>query len=137
MQNWMTPLVGGLLIGTSVWLMLIGLGRVTGISGILATAMTNPTKSAWRFAFLIGLVGGGLIFSRIFNVSAHNVASAPWLMLAGLLVGFGTVLGNGCTSGHGVCGIGRLSIRSLVATIVFMASGIATVALIKILGTPL
>ncbi len=133
----MTPLVGGLLIGTSVWLMLIGLGRVTGISGILATAMTNPTKSAWRFAFLIGLVGGGLIFSRIFNVSAHNVASAPWLMLAGLLVGFGTVLGNGCTSGHGVCGIGRLSIRSLVATIVFMASGIATVALIKILGTPL
>ena len=99
--------------------------------------MTNPTKSAWRFAFLIGLVGGGLIFSRIFNVSAHNVASAPWLIMAGLLVGFGTVLGNGCTSGHGVCGIGRLSIRSLVATIVFMASGIATVALIKILGTPL
>jgi uncharacterized protein len=137
MQNWITPLFGGLLIGTSVWLMLIGLGRVTGISGILATAMTNPTKSAWRFAFLVGLIGGGLIFSRIFNVSAHNVASAPWLMMAGLLVGFGTVLGNGCTSGHGVCGIGRLSIRSLVATIVFMASGIATVALIKILGTPL
>jgi len=122
--------LGGLLIGVSVWLMLVGLGRITGVSGIAAAAMTEPRASLWRFAFLLGLVVGGALFARAFNVSAASVASTPWLIGAGLLVGFGTVLGGGCTSGHGVCGLGRRSLRSLVATLVFMSAGMLTVAAI-------
>jgi uncharacterized protein len=122
--------IGGLLIGTSVWLLLIGLGRIAGVSGIAAAALTEPRESAWRFAFLLGLVIGGAAFAQLFNVSAESVATMPWLIAAGLLVGFGTVLGSGCTSGHGVCGLGRRSVRSLVATLTFMASGAATVAII-------
>ena len=122
--------IGGLLIGASVWLMLVGLGRVTGVSGIAATAMTEPRVSLWRFAFLLGLVMGGALFAQVFNVYGASVASMPWLIGAGLLVGFGTVLGGGCTSGHGVCGLGRRSKRSLVATLVFMGAGMVTVAAI-------
>lgn len=122
--------IGGLLIGASVWLMLVGLGRVTGVSGIAATAMTEPRVSLWRFAFLLGLVMGGALFAQLFNVYGASVASTPWLIGAGLLVGFGTVLGGGCTSGHGVCGLGRRSKRSLVATLVFMGAGMVTVAAI-------
>lgn len=122
--------IGGLLIGASVWLMLVGLGRVTGVSGIAATAMTEPRVSLWRFAFLLGLVIGGALFAQVFNVYGASVASRPWLIGAGLLVGFGTVLGGGCTSGHGVCGLGRRSKRSLVATLVFMGAGMVTVAVI-------
>lgn len=122
--------LGGLLIGVSVWLMLVGLGRITGVSGIVAAAMTEPRASLWQFAFLLGLVVGGSLFAHAFNVSAASVASTPWLIGAGLLVGFGTVLGGGCTSGHGVCGLGRRSPRSLVATLVFMSAGMLTVAAI-------
>lgn len=130
MPQYELSFVGGLLIGGAVWLMLIGLGRVAGISGIAATAMAAPRTSAWRVAFLLGLVVGGAGFARLFNVSGTAVAATPWLIAAGLLVGFGTVLGGGCTSGHGVCGLGRRSLRSLVATLVFMAAGMATVAVI-------
>jgi uncharacterized membrane protein YedE/YeeE len=122
--------IGGLLIGASVWLMLVGLGRVTGVSGIAATAMVEPRVSLWRFAFLLGLVVGGALFAQMFNVRGAAVTSTPWLIGAGLLVGFGTVLGGGCTSGHGVCGLGRRSKRSLVATLVFMGAGMVTVAAI-------
>lgn len=128
MLSYALSFVGGLLIGASVWLMLVGLGRITGVSGIAATAMTAPRESLWRFAFLIGLVLGGALFARLFDVSGASVTSTPWLIGAGLLVGLGTVLGGGCTSGHGVCGLGRRSPRSLVATLVFMASGMVTVA---------
>ena len=122
--------VGGLLIGAAAWLMLIGLGRITGVSGIAATALVAPRTSAWRFAFLLGLVVGGAAFAHLFNLSGVSVASRPWLIAAGMLVGVGTVLGGGCTSGHGVCGLGRRSLRSLVATLVFMAAGMVTVAVI-------
>lgn len=118
---------GGLLIGLSVWLMLVGLGRVTGVSGIAATALTEPRVSLWRFAFLLGLIAGGALFAHLFSLSGASITSTPWLIGAGLLVGFGTVLGGGCTSGHGVCGLARLSLRSLVATVAFMAAGFVTV----------
>jgi uncharacterized protein len=133
MNSWLLSLLGGLLIGTAVWIMLIGLGRVTGVSGIAAAAMTQPRQSLWRFAFLLGLISGGALFAYTFNTSAANVASKPWLIAAGLLVGFGTVIGSGCTSGHGVCGLGRRSLRSLVATLTFMAAGMITVALLNLL----
>ncbi len=134
MHPYLVSLFGGLLIGASVWLMLAGLGRVTGISGIAATALTAPKESLWRYAFLIGLIGGGLLFMRLFNTASIGVASTPGLIVAGLLVGFGTVLGGGCTSGHGVCGLGRRSPRSLIATFTFMVAGMATVAVIRALS---
>ena len=134
MHPYLISLFGGILIGLSVWLMLSGLGRVTGISGIAATALTAPSDSFWRFAFLAGLIGGGLLFVRLFGTASAGVTGPPWLIVAGLFVGFGTVLGGGCTSGHGVCGLGRRSPRSLVATLTFMLSGMATVALIRALN---
>ena len=134
MHPYLVSLFGGLLIGVSAWLMLAGLGRVTGISGIAATALTAPKESLWRYAFLVGLIGGGLLFVRLFDTASAGVASTPWLMIAGLLVGFGTVLGGGCTSGHGVCGMGRRSPRSLIATLTFMAAGMAAVAVIRALN---
>ena len=133
MHPYLLSLFGGLLIGASVWLMLAGLGRVTGISGIAATALSAPRESLWRYAFLAGLIGGGVLFVRLFSTVTTGVASTPWLIVAGLLVGFGTVLGGGCTSGHGVCGLGRRSSRSLIATLAFMATGMATVAVMRAL----
>ncbi len=132
MHPYVISLIGGLLIGISVFIMARGLGRVTGISGIAASALV-ARDSGWRWAFLLGLLLGGWAISSLLNLSATPVASGWSLPIAGLLVGFGTVLGSGCTSGHGVCGIGRLSVRSIVATVVFMAAGIATVALLRAL----
>jgi uncharacterized protein len=125
-------LLGGLLIGLASWLLLASLGRVTGISGIAASALSPAkdapaTETAWRWAFLVGLIGMGAAMSSYMQVPV--IAARPYalLVIAGLLVGFGTVLGSGCTSGHGVCGLGRRSVRSLVATLVFMGAGIITV----------
>ena len=134
MHPYLVSLFGGLLIGVSVWLLLAGMGRVTGISGIAATALTAPKESLWRYAYLAGLIGGGLLFVRLFGTASASVATTPWLIVAGLLVGFGTVLGGGCTSGHGVCGMGRRSPRSLIATLTFMAAGMAAVAVIRALN---
>lgn len=131
MHPYLLSFVGGLLIGLAVWLLLVGVGRVAGISGIMAAALDAPRESAWRFAFLGGLIGGGLLFARAFNTYNVTVSATSWLIAAGLLVGFGTVVSGGCTSGHGVCGLGRRSARSLVATLTFMACGAATVAVIR------
>ncbi len=131
MHPYLFSLAGGLLIGAAVWLLLAALGRVAGISGIMAAAIAQPQTGAWRIAFLAGLVGGGLLFARLFNVPVVTVASTPLLLLAGLLVGVGTVVSGGCTSGHGVCGLGRRSLRSLVATLTFMLAGAATVAVVR------
>ena len=133
MHPYVLSFIGGLLVGVSVWLMLIGLGQVTGVSGIAATAIAEPRVSLWRFAFLLGLVAGGAVFASLFQIVGVSVASTPWLVAAGLLVGFGTVLGGGCTSGHGVCGLGRRSKRSLAATLSFMVAGMVTVAVIRAL----
>jgi uncharacterized protein len=133
MHTYLQSLIGGLLIGVSVFVMARGLGRVTGISGIAASALISPRASEWRWAFLAGLLLGGTLAAWSLNLSMTPIASGWLLPISGLLVGFGTVLGSGCTSGHGVCGIGRLSIRSLAATCTFMAAGIATVAIMRAL----
>ncbi|MBL8309387.1 MAG: YeeE/YedE family protein [Burkholderiales bacterium] len=131
MHPYLLSFLGGLLIGAAVWLLIMGLGRVAGVSGILAAAINDPRHSLWRIAFLGGLVAGGAWFVREFKLPTVTVAATPTLVVAGLLVGFGTVLAGGCTSGHGVCGLGRRSLRSLVATLTFMATGAATVAIVR------
>ncbi|MED5206133.1 MAG: YeeE/YedE thiosulfate transporter family protein [Pseudomonadota bacterium] len=130
-------LAGGVLIGLAAAAMLLGLGRIAGVSGIAAKAAglggSGIARSgAWMF--LIGLPLGALLVSLAQGGTAASFASAPVLMIAGLLVGIGTRLGSGCTSGHGVCGISRFSARSIVATLTFMAAGIATVAAMNALG---
>lgn len=136
-QEWINALIGGVIIGVSVSLMLLANGRVTGISGILSGALSAPNKdSFWRWSFLGGLFVGGLVMfaanPSYFENTINNSLSTT--AIAGLLVGFGTVLGSGCTSGHGVCGISRFSIRSLVATIAFMAAGVLAVTVFRNLG---
>ena len=135
LQTFLQPLIGGLLIGLASWLLLASLGRVAGISGITA-AVIAPSKdeasdTAWRLVFVLGLVIGGLIAFQFVNVPSQSARPTWLLIVAGLVVGFGTVLGSGCTSGHGVCGLGRRSIRSLVATCTFMAAGFVTVFVIN------
>jgi uncharacterized membrane protein YedE/YeeE len=136
-----TPLsgtVGGLLIGIAASLLLLANGRIAGISGILGSALRPlcPDR-AWRVLFLIGLPLGALIASALTGRLAppEMAAPAPILALAGLLVGFGTQLGSGCTSGHGVCGLARRSRRSLAGTLVFMLTGAATVFAVRHLLT--
>lgn len=130
-------LAGGVLIGLAAAVMLLGLGRIAGVSGIAAKAAglggSGIARSgAWMF--LIGLPLGALLVSLAQGRIAASFASAPVLVIAGLLVGIGTRLGSGCTSGHGVCGVSRFSARSIVATLTFMAAGIATVAAMNALG---
>ncbi len=136
-QDWINALFGGVLIGTSVSLMLLWSGRVTGISGIINGAL-SPVKgdTLWRVLFMGGLFLGGLVMGQLKpTVFANTINSETWTtVVAGLLVGFGTILGSGCTSGHGVCGISRMSARSIAATIVFMAAGIAAVYVFRKLG---
>lgn len=126
------PLLGGILIGISSSTMLGGLGRITGISGIMGGSLTLPKKDElWRFAFLGGLILGGLIILGI-KPEAFNYQfeySALHYVSAGLIVGYGTRLGSGCTSGHGVCGMARMAKRSIFATITFILFGIITVAI--------
>lgn len=124
-------LAGGLLIGLAAALMLLGLGRIAGVSGIAARATglsdgSMPTATAW--AFLIGLPLGAALVAVVTGGLSPSFAGPLPLIVAGLLVGVGTRIGSGCTSGHGVCGVSRLSQRSIVATVTFMATGIATVA---------
>ncbi|MCC4253733.1 MAG: YeeE/YedE thiosulfate transporter family protein [Pseudomonadota bacterium] len=131
-------LAGGLLIGLAAVIMLLGLGRIAGVSGMLARAsgianMGAPRAVALAFAF--GLPLGALLVTLVSSEAAPRfTGSTPQLVIAGLLVGFGTRLGSGCTSGHGVCGLSRLSRRSMVATLTFMASGFATVGLMRAFG---
>jgi uncharacterized membrane protein YedE/YeeE len=127
------PLTGGLLIGLSATLLLLLNGRIAGISNI-AGGLWSPARgdAAWRWFFLSGLLAGG-VGLRVFNPEAFGQSDASLVQLgmAGLLVGLGTRLGNGCTSGHGVCGLSRRSLRSLVATLVFMGTGMTTVYLVR------
>jgi hypothetical protein len=131
MENF-TPipsLIGGALIGLSAVILFALNGRIAGISGIVGRLLTGPADDgAWRIAFLAGLVAGPLV-AGAFNLAfvPRIEASLAVLIAAGLLVGFGTQLGSGCTSGHGICGLARFSPRSLAATLVFMAVAVATV----------
>lgn len=123
---------GGLMIGVAGAIMLLGLGRIAGVSGLAARATgIAPGGAPWpvAVAFVFGLpVGAALVAAITGGVATHFPPSLPMLIVGGLVVGFGTRLGSGCTSGHGVCGMSRLSPRSLVATGTFMAAGFATVA---------
>lgn len=130
-------MAGGVLIGLAAALMLLGAGRIAGVSGIAARAFglasgSLPRLGAW--AFIIGLPLGALIVTSQMAASAPAFANPVMLAIAGVIVGVGTRLGSGCTSGHGVCGMSRLSQRSLVATATFMATGFATVAAMNALG---
>ncbi|MFT3966053.1 MAG: YeeE/YedE thiosulfate transporter family protein [Sphingobium sp.] len=129
--------VGGLMIGGAAAIMLLGLGRIAGISGLAATTLGLGEAGADRklaLAFVIGLPIGAALVSLTMPLRIAFPDSMALLILGGLLVGFGTRLGSGCTSGHGVCGLSRLSPRSLVATGLFMAAGFATVALMRVAG---
>ena len=112
----------------SVWLLLAH-GRIAGVSGIFSGALLpKPGDTAWRWAFVAGLIAAGLVDQAVFGAAAlpGSGLSIGWIIAAGLLVGFGTRMGSGCTSGHGVCGLGRLSARSLVSVLVFLSTGMAT-----------
>jgi uncharacterized protein len=129
MTNWTGALAGGVLIGLAATLLLWLNGRVAGVSGIVNGAIfPQHDDFAWRAAFLIGLIAaGGLYMAMVHNAPLPRADfSRTGLVIAGLLVGFGTRMGNGCTSGHGVCGLGRLSLRSFVAVLTFMATAIGT-----------
>ena len=122
-------LLGGMLIGLSSALMLWGSGRIAGISGIFGGLLTPAQgEVGWRVLFITGMILGGLAWPLLTGnpLPVDLQVSWPVMLIAGVLVGFGTRLGSGCTSGHGVCGIGRLAPRSLVATLTFMASAFVT-----------
>jgi len=130
-------LAGGVLIGLAAALMLLGAGRIAGVSGILARSTgiaegSMARTSAW--GFIVGLPLGALAIRLGSDWEPAVFASWPLLIVAGLLVGFGTRMGSGCTSGHGVCGVSRLSQRSIVATVTFIAAGIATVFATSLIG---
>lgn len=127
-------LLGGAIIGVAITLMLLFNGRVTGISGIIASSLSKPSKEGlWRWMFLSGMIAGGFLMHRLqpdffINLSGRGLAAVA---TAGILVGYGTVMGSGCTSGHGVCGISRFSVRSVMATITFMFFGFIAVQLVR------
>lgn len=131
-------LAGGLMIGLSAAIVLLALGRIAGVSGMAARATGLSDGGAPRsvaIAFILGLPLGALIVSAILGGVQTTFPVSPWpLLIGGVLVGFGTRLGSGCTSGHGVCGMSRLSPRSLFATATFMAAGFITVGLLRVGG---
>lgn len=129
---------GGLLIGLAAAIMLLGLGRIAGVSGLAARATGIADTGAPRnvaIAFVLGLPLGAFLIARAIGEVQVSFPSSIWpLIIGGLFVGYGTRLGSGCTSGHGVCGLSRLSPRSMVATAMFMASGFFTVGLLRVGG---
>ena len=128
-----TALLGGAMIGLAAVLLLWLVGRVAGISGILNAAVEQRSGRGWRALFLLGLVAGAALWFAVGDAvpPPRSGFPLPWLVAAGLLVGFGTRLGSGCTSGHGVCGLARLSKRSLAAVLAFMGAGMATVFVLR------
>lgn len=131
MENFtpLASLLGGMLIGLSVTIMILINGRVAGISGILGSiSSAHKADVPWRVAFIAGLVLSPFVYLLFSQLPAIKLeASNLQIVIAGLLVGLGSRFGSGCTSGHGVCGIARLSVRSIVATLVFISAGIVTV----------
>ena len=133
LEPFLQPLAGGIAIGLAAGGLFLLMGEIAGITGIARRALQGPSR-AWQVAFLGGMLAAGLL-ARVFagpGVTAGlQTLSVPTLVAAGLLVGIGTDLGNGCTSGHGVCGLSRLSLRSLVAVGVFMLTAGITVFLVR------
>ena len=126
-----SALIGGLMLGLGASMLLLFSGKIAGISGILAYVIKPmhlfSQEAAWRILFLIGLISAGTIYPLIAAFPPASIAASnPTLIMAGLLVGFGSRMGSGCTSGHGICGLSRLSLRSMVATLSFMTAGFVT-----------
>ena len=137
MHDAMQALQGGVLIGLASWILLAGAGRVSGVSSIVSGVLTTRRQSsAWRWWFLFGLAGGGALFAWVLQTPQVPLRSVLILVPAGFLVGFGTVMGSGCTSGHGVCGLGQRSRRSLAAVVVFVVTAITTVEIASLLPPP-
>ncbi len=129
-------ILGGLILSISALLLLFGIGKISGISGIFyGLKSTRSSGAYWRVLFIIGLVISPL-FASLFGFSLPSSIDVSWpaIIIGGLLVGIGTRVGSGCTSGHGICGIGRLSVRSLVATIIFMSTAVITVFIVNSLS---
>ena len=130
----LNSLMGGILIGIAATIIFFVNGRIMGISGILGNliATKETDQKFWRIIFILGVLIGPLIFILLFKeIKSEMVANTTLLIISGFLVGLGTSLGNGCTSGHGICGLSRFSIRSIIATLVFVISGMITVYLIN------
>jgi uncharacterized protein len=137
MESILMAIAGGALIGLAVSAVLLVSGRIAGISAIIGGLLSKtPTEVPWRLTFLFGLLAGGagLVVLMPEAIAAPSSRSLILVAVAGGLVGFGTRLGNGCTSGHGVCGLSRLSMRSLVATLAFMGTGFVTATLLGVFG---
>jgi len=129
----LSALLGGSLIGLASLLLLLVNGRISGISGITGQLMNKPNSSNyWSWVFIAGMLAGAVIGVSANNLTAPDIDSS-WLSIiaAGLLVGAGTKIGSGCTSGHGICGIGRWSTRSIIATVTFLVSGIVSLYITK------
>jgi len=127
-------LAGGVLIGIGATLLMASIGRIAGVSGIVGQLIDHPkADTGWRIAFLLGMAGAPMLYAIATGAMPliSFPAAQPVMIVGGLLVGFGTRLGNGCTSGHGVCGIARFSWRSFVATATFILSGILTVFVVR------
>lgn len=132
-----SALAGGVIIGLSAAAFILLNGRIAGISGILGGLLVPQKRDVlWRVAFLAGMLAAPVIWMMTADLPAIEInASYPVIVVAGLLVGIGTRYGSGCTSGHGVCGLSRLSVRSLLATLTFMVAGFATVYIVRHLLT--
>ncbi|MDO5770235.1 MAG: YeeE/YedE thiosulfate transporter family protein [Psychrobacter sp.] len=125
-----SAVMGGAMIGLAAAILIIGIGRILGMSGIIKSTIAELPSISWQLAFVIGMALTTWVYSFTIGFPEFVIDQPMWrIVLAGLLVGFGTRLGSGCTSGHGVCGISRLSTRSIAATITFMIGGIATASL--------
>lgn len=136
-QSATLALTGGLVIGFAAALLLLFNGRVAGIAGIARRLFNfQSLEKSWKLAFVLGLLAGGFLFRAIMPETFALAPEIPtWrLIVSGLLVGFGSALGNGCTSGHGICGISRFSKRSIVATLSFMTTGFITVFVLRLTG---
>jgi len=132
-SNWVTALTGGTLIGAGATVLLAFNGRIAGISGIFTGAMQFKRQEFWRWSFILGMLIGAALYE--YGIAFQPTPRLPLdpgsMTLGGILVGIGTRLGNGCTSGHGVCGLGRLSLRSLVAVLTFLSTAMVTVFIIR------
>jgi uncharacterized membrane protein YedE/YeeE len=129
-STWMAAAAGGVLIGAAATALLVLTGKTAGVSGVLdGLVRVERSELDWKIAFVAGLLTGGVVLARVLpaNLADHALQAWPVMAIAGWLVGFGTRLGGGCTSGHGVCGIGRLSGRSIAGTLTFIATGMVTV----------
>ena len=130
----LNSLIGGILIGIAAVIVFIVNGRIMGISGIIGNLITHKETDqiSWRIIFILGVLIGPLFFIILFKeIKSEMVANTTLLIISGFLVSLGTSLGNGCTSGHGICGLSRFSIRSMVATFIFVISGMITVYFIS------